>query len=159
MIDETVYIAEGAKIIGNVSIKEYSSVWYNAVIRGDRTKIQVGKFTNIQDLCIIHGGERHNVKIGDFCTIGHGSKIHGAEVGNKCLIGMGSTLMNGAKIGDGSVIQAASVVTENTTIPAGSIAIGNPAKVVRQLNPDEIECIKQNALEYKALAAKAKKIG
>jgi len=157
MIDDTVFIADGARVIGAVTIGQYSSVWYNAVLRADRTKIRIGKVTNVQDLCVIHGSERHNVNIGDFVTIGHGAKVHGAEVGDRCLIGMGAVIMNGAKIGDGSVIAAAAVVTENAIIPPGSIAMGLPAKVVRELCPEEIEGIKHNALEYKEMAASAKR--
>jgi carbonic anhydrase/acetyltransferase-like protein (isoleucine patch superfamily) len=154
MIDETVFVADGARIVGSVTIGEHSSVWYNAVIRGDRAKIVIGKCSNVQDCCIIHSPERFPVRIGDHVTIGHGAKVHGAEVGDNCLIGMGAILMNGCKIGAGSVVAAASVVTENTIIPPGTIAMGAPAKVVRRLSAEEIDSIKQNALEYKVLAAK-----
>jgi len=156
MIDETVYIAEGTRIVGSVTIKEHSSIWYNAVIRGDRSRIMIGKYTNIQDCCIIHSPERFPVRIGDWVTVGHGAKIHGAEVGDNTLIGMGAILLNGSKIGSGCVVAAASVVTENTAIPHGCLAMGTPAKVVRRLSAEEIESIKQNAAEYKALATKSR---
>ena len=156
MIDETVYVADGAKLVGSVSIGEYSSVWYNAVLRGDRARIVVGRYTNIQDGCIIHSPERFPVRIGDYTTIGHGAKVHGAEVGDNSLIGMGAILMNGCRIGSNSVVAAASVVTENTVIPSGSLAAGVPAKVTRKLSPEEIESIRQNALEYKALASNSR---
>jgi gamma-carbonic anhydrase len=156
VIDETVFIADGARVVGSVTIKEYSSVWFNAVIRGDRSKIMIGKCSNVQDCCIIHSPESHPVRIGDFVTIGHGAKIHGAEVGDNCLIGMGAILLNGAKVGANSVVAAASLVTEGTIVPAGSLVMGLPAKVVRRLSQDEIGSIRQNALEYKALAARTK---
>jgi carbonic anhydrase/acetyltransferase-like protein (isoleucine patch superfamily) len=156
MIDRTVYVADGARIVGSVTIGEDSSVWYNAVIRGDRSKIVIGKCSNVQDLCIIHSPERFPVRVGDYTSIGHGAKVHGAEIGDNVLIGMGAILMNGCKIGAGSVVAASSVVTENTMVPPGSLAMGIPAKVVRKLSPEEIDSIKQNAVEYKALAAKAK---
>ncbi len=153
-IDDSVFIAKGARIVGDVTIGAYSSVWYNAVLRGDRAKILIGQATNVQDLCIIHGSARHEVKIGDFVTLGHGSMVHGAEVADGTLIGMGAVLMNGSRVGKGSVVAAASVVTENETIPPGCIAMGQPAKVIRELTDEEIEGIKHNALEYKQLASK-----
>jgi carbonic anhydrase/acetyltransferase-like protein (isoleucine patch superfamily) len=156
MIDETVFIADGAKIVGSVSIGEYSSVWYNAVLRGDRSRIIVGRYSNVQDCCVIHSPESFTVRLGDYVTIGHGAKIHGAEVADNTLVGMGAILMNGCRIGSNSVVAAASVVTENKVIPPGSLAMGVPAKVVRALSPEEIESIRQNALEYKALAAGAR---
>jgi carbonic anhydrase/acetyltransferase-like protein (isoleucine patch superfamily) len=156
MIDDTVFIAEGARIVGSVTIGEHSSVWYNAVIRGDRSRIMIGKYTSVQDCCIIHSPERFPVRIGDYVTIGHGAKVHGAEVGDNSLIGMGAILLNGSKIGTGCVIAAASVVTENTTIPNGSLAMGIPARIVRTLSQEEIESIRQNALEYKVLSQKSR---
>lgn len=152
-IDETVYVAQGARIVGDVEIDAYSSVWYNAVIRGDRGRIRIGKVSNIQDLCLIHGSERHIVSIGDYVTLGHGCKVHGACIEDASLIGMGAVLMNGSRIGEGCVVSAASVVTENSIIPPGCIAMGHPAKVVRQLTDDEMLGIRQNAMEYKQLAA------
>jgi carbonic anhydrase/acetyltransferase-like protein (isoleucine patch superfamily) len=154
LIDETVFIAEGARIVGDVDIGEFSSVWYNAVIRGDRSKIIIGRYTNVQDCCVVHSPREFPVRIGDYCTIGHGSKIHGAEIGNNSLIGMGAVLLNGSRVGDNCVVVAASVVTESIRIPDGSLVMGAPAKVVRQLSAKEIESIKQNALEYKQLSAK-----
>jgi carbonic anhydrase/acetyltransferase-like protein (isoleucine patch superfamily) len=156
MIHESVFVAEGARIVGSVTVGEDSSVWYNAVIRGDRSRIMIGRCSNVQDCCVIHSPERFPVRIGDFVTVGHGAKIHGAEVGDNTLVGMGAILLNGAKIGSGSVVAAASVVTENTLIPPGSLVVGVPAKVVRRLSQEEIESIKQNAVEYKSLAQKAK---
>jgi carbonic anhydrase/acetyltransferase-like protein (isoleucine patch superfamily) len=156
MIHETVFIAEGARIVGSVTIGEHSSVWYNAVIRGDRSKIIIGKHSNVQDCCVIHSPDRFPVRIGDYVTIGHGAKIHGAEVSDNVLIGMGAILMNGCKIGTGSVIAAASVVTESTMVPPGSLMVGAPARIVRKLSHEESESIKQNALEYKVLAMKSK---
>ncbi|MBD3261185.1 MAG: gamma carbonic anhydrase family protein [Candidatus Altiarchaeales archaeon] len=156
MIDETVFIAEGARVVGEVSIAEYSSVWFNAVVRGDRSKILIGRYSNVQDCCVIHSPREFPVRIGDFCTIGHGSKVHGAEVGGNSLIGMGAILMNGANVGEKCVVAASSVVTESIRIPNGSLVSGSPAKVVRRLSEKEIESIKQNALEYKDLASMQK---
>ncbi|MFC2163176.1 gamma carbonic anhydrase family protein [Candidatus Altiarchaeota archaeon] len=156
MIDNTVFIAAGAQVVGMVYIDEYSSVWYNAVVRGDRSKITIGRFSNIQDGCIIHGSEDYPVRIGDFVSVGHGSKIHGAEVSDNCIIGMGAILLNGVRIGKDSVVAAGSVVTEAKKFPDRSLIMGTPATVVRSLHPEEVESIKQNALEYKDLTVKHK---
>ena len=156
MIDDTVYIADGSKVVGSVSLGEFSSVWYNAVVRGDRSRIVIGKYSNIQDCCVIHSPEQHPVRIGDYVSIGHGAMIHGAEVADNVLIGMGAILMNGAKVGANSVVAAAAIVTEGVVVPPGSLVMGVPGKVVRKLSPQEVDSIRQNALEYKALAAVAK---
>ncbi len=157
MIDTTVFIADGARIIGRVDIDEYSSIWYNAVIRGDKAKIGIGRYSNVQDCCIIHGSENFPVRIGDYVTIGHGAKVHGADIGDNCMIGMGAILLNGVRINENSVVAAGSIVTEAKSFPPNSLILGTPATVVRTLNSDEIESIKQNALEYKELTVKNKK--
>jgi len=156
MIDESVYLADGARIVGNVSIGEHSSVWYNAVVRGDRSRITIGRCTNVQDCCVIHSPERFPVRIGDFVTVGHGAKLHGAEIGDNTLVGMGAILMNGTKVEGDSIIAAATVLTENTIVPRGSLVVGIPGKIVRKLSSEEIESIKQNALEYRTMASTAK---
>lgn len=157
MIDETVFIADGARVAGSVSVGEYSSIWFNAVLRGDRNRVVVGRYTNIQDCCVVHSPENFPVRIGDYVTVGHAAKVHGAEIGDNTLIGMGAILMNGCRIGENCVVTAASVVTENTVIPDNTIAGGAPARPMRKLSPEEVESIKQNALEYKALAASYRK--
>ncbi len=156
MIDQTVYVADGARVVGSVSIGEFSSVWHNAVVRGDRSRITIGRCSNVQDCCVIHSPERMPVRIGDFVSIGHGAMVHGAEVADNVLVGMGAILLNGCRIGAGSVVAAGSVVTEGAIIPPGSLVMGVPGKVARKLNADEIESIRQNALEYKALASAAR---
>lgn len=154
MIDETVFIAPGAIIAGSVSIGEFSSVWYNSVVRGDRARIHVGKYTNIQDAVVIHSPREFPVRIGDYVSIGHGSIIHGAEIGDASLVGIGCLLLNGSKVGKQCMVAPGSVVTENLTMPPGSLVAGRPAQVVRQLVSKEIDSIRQNAMEYKALVAK-----
>jgi carbonic anhydrase/acetyltransferase-like protein (isoleucine patch superfamily) len=154
MIDETVIIMEGARVIGSVTIEQYSSVWYNAVIRGDRSRVYIGKYTNVQDACVIHSPKEFNVRIGDYVTIGHGSIIHGAEIGDNSLIGVGCLLLNGSKVGKECIVAPGSVVTENLNMPNKSLVAGRPAQVIRELVPKEIESIKQNAIEYKNLSVK-----
>ena len=130
-IAEWVYIAEGAKIIGDVTIGEDSSVWYNAVFRGDSNSIVIGENTNVQDNAVLHTSHNHALQIGDNVTIGHG-----AIVEDNCIIGAGA------------------LVTQNKVVPEGSLALGNPAKVVRELTEEEKELILKNADEYSEEAHK-----
>ena len=149
-IDKSVFIAEGAKVVGDkISIGRGSSVWYNAVVRcSDDDPVEIGENTNIQDLCMVHTGHGHPVSVGNGVTVGHMCIIHGCTIGDNTLIGMGSTIMNGAEIGSNCVIGAGSLVTEGKVIPDGSMAFGRPAKVVRELTEEEIAGIKYSADLY-----------
>ena len=147
-IAEWVYIAEGAKIVGDVTIGEDSSVWYNAVIRGDSNSITIGENTNVQDNAVLHTSHSHALKIGDNVTIGHGAIVHGCTVGNNVLIGMGAIVLDGAVVEDNCIIGAGALVTQNKVMPEGSLVLGNPAKVVRELTQEEIKSIQINADEY-----------
>jgi carbonic anhydrase/acetyltransferase-like protein (isoleucine patch superfamily) len=153
-IDESVKIFEGTRIIGKVKIGAESSVWYNAVLRGDMGSINIGKYSNIQDNCVIHSSKGHSVKIGDYVSVGHGAVLHGCEIGENSLIGINSTVLNGAKIGKNCIIGAGAVVTEGKEFEEGSLIIGIPAKAVRKLKSEEIESIKDNAIRYAKLAQK-----
>jgi carbonic anhydrase/acetyltransferase-like protein (isoleucine patch superfamily) len=155
-IDESVFIAPGAQIVGNVQIGKDSAVWYNAVVRGDSATVVVGKRTNIQDLACLHVDKQYKLEIGDGVTIGHSAIVHGCTVGNNVLIGMGAIIMNGAHIGNNCIIGAGALVTENVEIPDGSMVYGSPAKVIRPLTDREIQGIRENADLYveHALAAK-----
>ena len=133
-IDRSVFIADGAKVIGNVIIKELSSVWFNAVIRGDSSTIEIGKRTNIQDNVVIHTSKNSKVIIGDNVTIGHGAIVHGCSIGNNVLIGMGAIILDNAIIGDNCIIGAGSLITQNKIIPSGSVVFGNPYKIVRKID-------------------------
>ena len=157
-IHESVFIADGAKIVGDgITIDENSSVWFNAVLRcsGGAT-IKVGKRTNIQDLSLLHIGKGNSVSVGDDVTIGHCCIIHGCTIGNNTLIGMGSTIMNGAVIGDNCIIGAGSLVTEGKIIPDGSVAFGRPAKVVKDITPEQIQENRVSACWYMEEAAELK---
>ena len=147
-IDKTVFIADGAKVIGNVEIGANSSVWFNAVIRADSDKVSIGENSNVQDNAVIHTSEGFGVQIGDNVTIGHGAIVHGCTVENNVMIGMGAIVLNGAVIGENSIIGAGTLVTQGKIIPAGSLAFGNPVKVVRELTDDEIKSITDNANSY-----------
>jgi len=155
MIHDTVKILPGAHVVGDVKIGENSSVWYNAVIRGDRGPIVIGKNSNVQDNCVIHCSDTITTTLGDCVSIGHGAIIHGCEIGENVIIGMNATILNDAKIGNDSLVAAGSVVTEGREFPDKSLILGVPGKAVRELNPDEIERIKSNAFIYVDLANKA----
>lgn len=152
-LDPTVFIAPSAQVIGEVTIGAFSSVWYQAVLRGDIFPIVVGSKTNIQDLSVGHvtGGE-WSLLIGDEVTIGHRAIIHGCTIHDRCLIGMGAIIMDGAKIGPESLIGAGALVTAGTEIPPRTLAVGSPAKIKRDLTPAEIELLKESADHYVALA-------
>lgn len=147
-IAEWVYMAEGARIVGDVTIGANCSIWYNAVIRGDSNTIVIGENTNVQDNAVLHVSHRHALSIGDNVTIGHGAIVHGCTIGNNVLIGMGAIVLDGADVGDNCIIGAGALVTQNKVIPEGSLCFGNPAKVVREITDEERASILKNANEY-----------
>ncbi len=142
--DENVLICEGAVVVGSVTIGKGSSIWYNAVLRGDEYAIVVGENTNIQDCAVLHGA----TKVGNGCTVGHGAIVHGCTVGDNVLVGMGAIVLNNAKIADDCIIGAGAVVTGKMDAPAGSLILGNPARVIRPLTEEEIESNRESAREY-----------
>ncbi len=150
VIDKKTYIAEGAQIVGMVQLKEFSSIWHNTVVRGDVNRIEVGRYTNIQDNCVVHVADEFSTIVGDFVTVGHGAILHGCTIEDHCLIGMGAVLLNGVVVGRGSIIAAGAVVTEGTNIPPYSMVVGVPARVLKTL-PDNLESIHAQALKYKTL--------
>lgn len=153
------YQAEGAIIKGNVTIGEDTGVWYNATIRGDSNQIVIGSRTNVQDNAVVHVSTGYSVNIGDDVTIGHGAIVHGCSIGNNTLIGMGAIILNGAVIGDHCMIGAGALVTQNMQIPDGSLAFGNPAKIIRNLTKNEMEENTNNAFRYvKAAKAQLKEV-
>ncbi|MBI5344169.1 MAG: gamma carbonic anhydrase family protein [Deltaproteobacteria bacterium] len=148
-LHETVFAVESAQIIGDVEIGEYSSVWFNAVIRGDVNYIRIGKRTNVQDNCSLHvTKDTYPLTIGDDITIGHGVVLHGCTVKDRCLIGMGAVVLDNAVIGEDCIVGAGALVTEGTDVPPGSLILGMPAKVVRSLRPDEVLRIAGSAKNY-----------
>ena len=156
-IDSSVFIAEGARIVGDVTIGKDSSVWFNAVLRGDEDRIVVGEGSNIQDNCVIHCGQGYSTIVGNGVTVGHLALLHGCTIGDNTLIGMHSTIMNGAVIGKNCVIGAGSLVTTGTVIPDNSLAFGRPAKIVRSVTEKEIESNRYDADFYMKEAAEYRK--
>lgn len=142
------YIAPSADVMGDVVLEKDSSVWYQAVVRGDHARIHIGEGSNIQDGCVIHVDEGYPVEVGDYVTVGHNAILHGCKIGEGSLIGMGAIVLNGARIGKNCVIGAGALVTQDAVIPDGMMALGSPAKVKRALTEAEIEQNRESAQEY-----------
>jgi carbonic anhydrase/acetyltransferase-like protein (isoleucine patch superfamily) len=155
-IHPSVFLAETATVIGNVEIGENSSIWFGAVVRGDVHYIKIGKYSNVQDNAVIH--VTHYTKpdmsdgfptvIGDYVTIAHSATIHGCVIENNVLVGIGAIILDGAHISENTIVAAGALVPPGKKYPPGVLLVGSPAKVKRELTPEEIEKIKQNALNY-----------
>lgn len=142
------FIAENATLIGNISLGEESSVWFEAVLRTENESIRIGRQSNVQDNCVVHTDLGFPVEIGDRVSIGHAAVIHGATVSSNCLIGMQATLLNGSKIGENSIVAAGALVTQGKEMPANSLIIGSPAVPRRILTDEEVNHIQLNADHY-----------
>ncbi len=143
-----VYIAKSAAVLGDVRLGDYSSVWYNATVRGDINYIEIGHHSNIQDNAVLHLADEYPCIIGSHVTVGHSAIVHACTIGNEVLIGMGATVLDGAMVGDQCLIGAHALVTPGTKIPAGSMVLGAPAKVTRPLSPEERAKLKYWADKY-----------
>jgi len=152
-IGRHVYIARGAVVVGDVTLGDHSSVWYNAVLRGDINRIVVGHHTNIQDNAVLHLADECPCLVGNYVTIGHSAIVHACTIGDEVLVGMGATILDGAMIGDRSLIGANSLITQRTQIPPGSLVLGAPARVVRALNAAEQRELRTSAEKYSENAA------
>jgi carbonic anhydrase/acetyltransferase-like protein (isoleucine patch superfamily) len=149
IIADDVFVAPSASIIGNVVIGEKSSIWFGVVLRGDVFPIRIGARTNIQDNSVVHvTGGKTMTTIGDDVTVGHSAVVHGCQVGNRCLIGMGSIVLDGAIVDDECFIAAGALVPPGMHVPARSMVMGRPGKVVRSLRPDELEAIELSSRDY-----------
>ena len=142
------WAAPDAQIIGKVVFKENASVWFGVVIRGDNEAITIGENSNVQDKCVLHTDMGYPLLIGENCTIGHMVTLHGCVIGNNSLIGMGATILNGAKIGKNCLIGAGALITENKEIPDGSMVLGSPGRVVKELGEAQIAGLEKSALQY-----------
>lgn len=143
-----VYIARSAVVLGDVRLGDHASVWYNATVRGDINYIEIGHHTNIQDNAVLHLADEYPCIIGNYVTVGHSAIVHAATIGDEVLIGMGATILDGAVVEDQCLIAAHALVTPGTKIPAGSMVMGSPAKVVRALRPEERAKLKYWADKY-----------
>lgn len=157
LIDSTALVVENATLVGEVYIGKYSSVWFSAVLRGDIESISIGDYTSVQDGSVIHVAENLPTKIGNYVTIGHGAILEGCTVEDFSLIGIGATILNEVVIGKNSIIAAGTVVTPRTIIPACSMVMGIPGKVVRQIGEEESSYLKEHAEGYVRLMKEYKK--
>ncbi|PIE15471.1 MAG: gamma carbonic anhydrase family protein [Rhodobacterales bacterium] len=147
-VDETAWIAPDANLIGRIRIDAKASVWFGATLRGDNEMIHVGPGSNVQENSVFHTDMGYPLTIGENCTIGHKVMLHGCEIGDNSLIGMGATVLNGARIGKNCLIGAGALITEGKEIPDGSLVMGAPGKVMRQLDATAIAGLKASALHY-----------
>jgi carbonic anhydrase/acetyltransferase-like protein (isoleucine patch superfamily) len=159
-IPASAFVAPGAVVLGDVTLGEDASIWYQCVIRGDVHSIQIGARTNVQDLTMVHvTSGRFATRIGDDCTIGHRAIIHGCTVGDRCLIGMGAILLDGVEVGDDCIIGAGAVVSPGTRIPPRSMVLGLPGRVVRTLRDDELAELPRSAERYVSLSREHAALG
>ena len=145
------YVDISAQLIGDVELAENSSIWMNAVLRGDVSSIRVGANSNVQDCCVLHGmKDKYSVSVGEWVTVGHSVTLHGCTVHDRCLIGMGAVILNNAQIGAGSIIAAGTVIPESTEVAPGSLWMGVPGNFKRKLDSDAQEVILRYAKNYLA---------
>jgi carbonic anhydrase/acetyltransferase-like protein (isoleucine patch superfamily) len=148
-VDHSVFIADGAKIIGDVEIGKDSSVWFNAVIRGDVNYIRIGDRTNVQDNSVLHvTHKKYPLIIGSNVTIGHSAVVHACTIEHTCLIGMGAIILDNARVGPYAIVAAGALVTENFVVPEGALVAGVPAKVKRLLTDEEKAMLERSAQNY-----------
>jgi carbonic anhydrase/acetyltransferase-like protein (isoleucine patch superfamily) len=157
---DSVWVADGAVIIGDVEIGPESSVWFGAVVRGDVNHIRVGARTNLQDYSVLHvTSGTHPTIVGDDVTLGHRATLHGCTVKDRCLVGIGATVMDGAVVGEEAMVAAGSLVPPGMVVPPGMLALGSPAKVKRQLTREEIEYFRKSAANYAGYAEQYRREG
>ena len=154
--DGDFWVAPGAHVMGDVRLAAGVSVWFGAVLRGDNEPLVIGTGTNIQENCVLHTDMGYPLTIGANCTIGHKAMLHGCTIGEGSLVGMGATVLNGAKVGRGCLIGAGALVTEGKEIPDGSLVMGAPGRVVRQLDADARAKLLDSATRYRANMARFK---
>ncbi|MCB1510019.1 MAG: gamma carbonic anhydrase family protein [Hyphomicrobiaceae bacterium] len=144
------WVADNATVLGNIVLEENSSIWFNAVLRGDNETITVGRGSNVQDGSVLHTDPGYPLTIGENCTVGHMAMLHGCTIGNGSLVGIGAIILNGAVIGEESLVGGNALVAEGKVIPPRSLVLGSPGKVVRQLTDDDIAMIQRGVKNYQA---------
>jgi carbonic anhydrase/acetyltransferase-like protein (isoleucine patch superfamily) len=142
------YIAPTADVIGNVTLEEGVSIWFHATLRADVNTIHIGERTNLQDNVVAHVDNDFPLIVGKRCTVGHGAIIHACTIGDDCLIGMGAIVLNGAVIGEQSIVAAGALVSQNKAYPPRSLLVGTPAKLIRTLSDEEFKKMCENTQEY-----------
>ena len=142
------WVADNAQVMGDVSIGEGASVWFGTTVRGDTDTITIGAGSNVQDGSVLHADDGVPLTIGANVTVGHQVMLHGCTIGDESLIGIGAVVLNGAKIGKNCLVGAGALVTEGKEFPDGSMILGSPARVVRQLSPEQIEGLRRSAQHY-----------
>lgn len=153
-VADDVWVAPGCYVVGDVALEAKSSVWFGSTLRGDNERITIGAGSNVQENCVLHTDMGFPLTIGAGCTIGHKAMLHGCVIGENSLIGMGATVLNGAVIGKNCLIGAGALITEGKTIPDGSLVMGVPGKVVRELDAAAIDGLRLSALHYQENAAR-----
>jgi carbonic anhydrase/acetyltransferase-like protein (isoleucine patch superfamily) len=151
-VDPEAFVADGATLVGAVSLAADASVWYSAVVRADGSPIEIGTGSNIQDGSVLHSDPDFPVRVGERCTVGHRAVVHGCTVGDDSLVGMGAVLLNGVRLGAGCLVAAGTVVLEGTEVPPGSLVAGIPGKIKREVSDAERERIRSGAESYVARA-------
>lgn len=148
-IAASAYIEDSAQVIGDVVVGEHSSIWFHAVVRGDVHSIRIGRESNVQDNCVLHGYTgKHPVVLGNRVTVAHSVNLHGCQVEDDCLIGIGAIVLNGARIGAGSIVAAGSLVPEGMQVPPGSVVVGVPARRLRAATDEDRQMIASHAANY-----------
>ena len=154
VVADDAWIAPGCHVIGKITLDAKASVWFGSTLRGDNEMITVGAGSNVQENCILHTDIGFPLTIGAGCTIGHKAMLHGCSIGDNTLIGMGATVLNGAEIGKNCLIGAGALIPEGRVIPPGSLVMGMPGKVVRELDEKAIEGLRASARHYQENAAR-----
>lgn len=153
---DSVVICPGAQVIGDVELGENVSIWFGAVVRGDTDSITIGNNSNIQDNCVVHCTKNFPVEIGENVSVGHGAVVHGCKLDDNVLIGMNATVLNGAHISKNSIVGAGAVVSEGKEFPEGSLILGVPAKAIKEVTPEQMQMIQNNADNYVRLSKQYK---
>lgn len=150
----SVFLAEGSAVTGDVEIGEDSSLWFGTVVRGDVNTVRIGARTNLQDLTVVHvTAGKHPTVVGDDVTVGHRAVLHGCTVKDRCLVGIGAIVLDGAVVGPDAMIGAGALVPPGMVVPSGKLVLGAPARVVRDLTPEEIASLRSSAARYVGYAA------
>jgi len=159
-LDESVWVAESAVVVGDVEVGPQSSIWFGAIVRGDVNRIRIGARSNVQDQAVLHVTSRtHPTVVGDDVTLGHRVTLHGCTIRDRCLVGIGAVVMDGALVGEDAMVGAGSLVPPGMVVPPRMLALGSPARVKRELTQEEVDYFRQSAANYAAYAEQYRREG